>query len=123
MDELLIYDLAEVYADSFINSINFKRFIELSKEINNKLTKEIVSFKTAESLYNDIMKYGKYSKDVDRYKKRLIEAKTKLYSHPLMIEYKKLEFELQTILSTDLNILKKSISNKLEVSKSMILDD
>ena len=40
-----------------------------------------------------------------------------------MIEYKKLEFELQSKLNMDLNDLKKSISNKLEITKNIIIND
>jgi len=123
MDELRLYELADEYADSFINSVQFERFLEVNKEIKEKLAKEIIAFKTAESIYTDALSYGKYHPDLEKYKKRLIETKTKLYSHPLMIEYKKLEFELQSKLNMDLNDLKKSISNKLEITKNIIIND
>lgn len=122
MDELKLYDLADEYADSFIHSVQFERFLELSKEIKEELSKEIIAFKTAESLYSDALSYGKYHPDLVKYKNRLIDTKAKLYSHPLMVEYKKLEFELQTKLNIDLNSLKKSISNKLEITKTIVID-
>lgn len=122
MDELLLYDLAEEYADKFISSVQFERFLELGKLIKVELAKLIVSFKNAEALYLEAKEYGKYHPDLKKYTENFVNAKTKLFSHPLMIEYKELEFKLQNILNNDMNDLKKSISNKLEITKNIVLD-
>ena len=121
MDELVLYDLADLYAEKILNSDDFKRFVELNKIIKKELSKEILSFKREESIYNDASKYGKYHPDLKKYQVNLSEAKRKLYSNPLMIEYKKLELKIQSDLNNDFNELKKSISNKLEISKINIL--
>ena len=122
MDELKLYDLADLYAEKIIKSDDFKRFIELNKLIKSNLSKEIIAFKTAESLYNDACQYGKYHPDLKKYQLRLSETKKNFYSNPLMIEYKKLEFKIQSELNSDFNELKKAISNKLEISKINILE-
>lgn len=122
MEELKLYDLAEEYAVLFTSSVQFERFLELSKEIKEKLDKEIIAFKTAEAKYLEAKEYGKFHPDLKRFTNNFINAKAKLYSNPLIIEYKELELKLQNKLNDDINSLKKSISNKLETIKNISLD-
>ena len=112
-----IYDMAEEYADSVIESEDFKRYIELKEEIRKTLGMKIIAFKTKEAKYVEAKSYGNYHPDLKRYQEEFQIAKTNLYSHPLMVEYKELERKIQSKLDEDLNDLKSTISNKFKLEK------
>lgn len=116
MEDLKLYDMAEQYADFFIHSADFQRFLALGKEIEKKLSKEIIAFQTARSQYEEMKKYEPYQ-SAESYRKKLRDTKEKLYSHPLMTEYKRLENQLQEKLNADWNELKQWVSNKFELTK------
>ncbi|MDE7385330.1 MAG: YlbF family regulator [Anaeroplasmataceae bacterium] len=111
-----IYDLAEDYADKVINSPDFQRLLEVKEEIKRTLSGKIMAFKTAEAKYLEAKEYGKYHPDLEEYKKRFLETKTKLFSESLVKEYKELETKLQEKLNQDINDLKKSVSNKFKLN-------
>lgn len=115
MEEIELYDLAFEYAKTIINSSDFQRLIYLSKCIEQNLKEEINMFKKASIKYGDALEYGKYHPNLKDYQIELSEAKTKLYSNELVIEYKTLEQKIQSKLNCDLNELKKSISNKFKL--------
>ena len=112
-----IYDMAEVYADSIIESEDFKRYLTLKEEIRKTLGMRIVAFKTKEAKYIEAKSYGNYHPDLKKYQEEFQIAKTNLYSHPLMVEYKELEHKIQAKLDKDLNDLKSTISNKFKLEK------
>ena len=112
-----IYDLAEEYANSIIESDDFKRYLELKEEIRKTLGMKIVAFKTKEAKYVEAKSYGNYHPDLKKYQEEFHIAKTNLYSHPLMVEYKELEHKIQAKLDEDLNDLKSTISNKFKLEK------
>ncbi len=111
-----IYDLAEQYADRLIESADFKKLVELKTYIKTNLRNTIVAFKTAEAKYLEVKEYGKYHPDLKKYQTEFINLKTKLYKNPYVMEYKELERKLQSKLDSDLNDLKKSVSNKFKLS-------
>lgn len=110
-----IYDLADAYADEVIQSEDFQRFLELKELIKQNLSNKIIAFKTAEAKYLEAKQYGTYHPDLEKYQKKFVEAKKNLYSEPLVMEYKKLEMNLQQQLNQDMNSLKQSISNKYKL--------
>ena len=110
-----IYDLAEDYAEEIINSADFKRLLEVKKEIRKTLSGKIMAFKTAEAKYLEAKEYGQYHPNLEEYKHRFIETKTKLFSEELVKEYKELEFIIQEKLNQDINDLKKNVSNKFKL--------
>ena len=112
-----VFDLAEEYADDFIESEDFKRLIELKEIIKKQLSGKIISFKTKEAKYIEAKKYGKYHPDLERYQSDFVEAKKSLYNEPLIIEYKKTERKLQEMLDSDMNSLKKVVSNKFPLKE------
>ena len=112
-----IYDMAEEYAESVIESEDFKKYLELKEEIRKTLGMKIIAFKTKEAKYVEAKSYGNYHPDLKRYQEEFQIAKTNLYSHPLMVEYKELEHKIQSKLDKDLNDLKSTISNKFKLEK------
>ncbi|MDE6660894.1 MAG: YlbF family regulator [Anaeroplasmataceae bacterium] len=111
-----IYDLAEDYAEEIINSADFKRLLEIREEIKKNLSGKIMAFKTAEAKYMEAKAYGKYHPNLEEYKSRFIETKTRLFSESLVQEYKELESKMQEKLNQDINDLKKSVSNKFKLN-------
>ena len=110
-----IYDLAESYAEDFVNSLDFKKLLELKQEIKKTLSGKIIAFKTKEAKYLEAKEYGEYHPNLKEYQIAFSEAKKNLYEQPLMKEYKKLELELQSKLDRDMNEIKILISNKFKV--------
>lgn len=111
-----ILELAEHYADEILESSDFKRLLELKKQIQEKCGQKVIAFKTAEAKYLEAKQYGNYHPDLKKYQLNFVEAKQKLYSDPLVSEYKELEQKLQNKLNQDLNTLKQDISNKFKLN-------
>ena len=112
-----IYDMAEEYAESVIESEDFKKYLELKEEIRKTLGMKIVAFKTKEAKYIEAKSYGNYHPDLKRYQEEFQKAKANLYNEPLMVEYKELEHKIQSKIDQDLNDLKGTISNKFTLEK------
>lgn len=112
-----IFDLAEEYANDFINSEDFKRLLELKEKIRKTLSGKIIAFKTKEAKYLEAKGYGGYHPNLKEYQLAFVEAKKSLYEEPLMVEYKRLESGLQKKLDMDMNDLKRVVSNKFKLSK------
>ena len=111
-----IYDLADDYANDVINSPDFQRLLEIKEEIKKNLSGKIMAFKTAEAKYLEAKEYGKYHPNLEEYKNRFVETKTKLFNESLVKEYKELESKIQDKLNQDINDLKKSVSNKFKLN-------
>ena len=105
-------DLAIKYFDELKNTKEFKRLLELKKIIDEKYIKEIISFKTKESLYLE-SKDNKYYPDKDKIKLDYMNAKTNLYNKEEVREYLLLQEKLNDILDNDFKEIKKSISIEL----------
>lgn len=111
-----IYDLADDYANDVINSPDFQRLLQVKKEIKKTLSGKIMAFKTAEAKYLEAKEYGKYHPNLEEYKNKFVETKTKLFNESLVKEYKELESKIQDKLNQDINDLKKSVSNKFKLN-------
>lgn len=105
-------DLAIKYFDELKNTKEFKRLLELKKIIDEKYIKEIISFKTKESLYLE-SKDNKYYPDKDKIKLDYMNAKANLYNKEEVREYLLLQEKLNDILDNDFKEIKKSISIEL----------
>lgn len=114
-----LLELAEKYADTLIDSVEFQRMLQIKEQIKKTLSGKIMAFKTAEAKYLEAKEYGKYHPDLEKYKKEFVEKKKSLYEEPLIQEYKALERSIQVKLDHDMDDLKQSISNKFNVSKSL----
>lgn len=111
-----IYEAADLYADDIINSVEFKRLLELKELIRKNLSGKIMAFKTAEAKYLEAKAYGKYHPNLEEYKELFIKTKTALYSHPYVKEYKELEMKIQDSINKDINELKSAISNTFRLN-------
>ena len=89
-----------------------KYFEELKELIDQKYVKEIISFKTKESLYLE-SKDNKYYPDKDKIKLDYMNAKSNLYNKEEVREYLDLQSKLNDILDNDFKEIKKSISIEL----------
>lgn len=116
-----LYDDAIAYANTIINSSEFKRMKELRGCIKTTLSGKIMAFKTAEAKFFEAKEYGTFHPDLKKYQQLYVEKKKNLYEDPMIIEYKKLERTIQKKLDDDLNDLKKSISNKFHLTKSLTI--
>ena len=101
--------LEEKYINELYSLKEFRRLLELKDIINNKYKKEIISFKTNESMYNEAKLKGYLTEDITN---SFIRAKTNLYQMEEVKEYFKLESFINKKLKDDFNDIKKSISNK-----------
>lgn len=94
----------------------YKEIVSLSNRIDLELKDELKSFEEAKELYNEALKYGKYHPSLKDYEKRLSEAKAKLYSNNLVIEYNNKYKEFNSMLDSMFDSIKISISNKFDLS-------
>lgn len=114
-----LLELAEKYADTLIESVDFQSMLQIKEQIKKTLSGKIVAFKTAEAKYLEAKEYGKYHPDLEKYQKEFVEKKKSLYQEPLIQEYKELERRIQVKLDQDMDNLKQSISNKFNVTNSL----
>ncbi len=117
MDSLIL-DKTYNLAYSIKNLELYKEIVCLSDRIDRELKDELKSFDDAKELYNEALKYGKYHPSLKEYERNLSEAKAKLYSNNLVIEYNKKYRELNEILDSMFDSIKISISNKFELSNT-----
>jgi hypothetical protein len=109
------------YVDIIVNTEEFKRLKELKIIIDNKYTKEIISFKRCEANYLEASENKQYYSNFDEIQRKFSEAKAVLYNKEEVKEYLKLEREIQDILTNDFNELKKAISPKFVDKKTLKL--
>ncbi len=102
-------DLIDEYILELKNDNDFIELKKLKKIIDEKYFKEIMSFKTKESIYNDAIKNGSYYNDIDSIRNDFINAKANLYKKEEVKEYFRLEKIIQNKLNNDLNIIKDSL--------------
>ena len=103
-----IYNLAKELNEVMNNDPRFIRLNELEKKLEND--DEVIALAYQKDLastsYSDILKiYPEDSKEAKASREKLIEAKTKLESHPLVKEYNKVYVEIRMLLLEVNNIL------------------
>ena len=106
------YDLV----DEIKEQPTFKRLMELQQQLdeNEQLQQLITAFQKTNIKYEEVRKYGKYHPDLKDVQKQFQQAKSNLYSHPLIVEYKQLEQQIQKQLDTISKTIATSISNKIK---------
>lgn len=107
----MIIDEAINYANSIIETEEFKEFLELKKKINNEYGKLIVSFKNLEAKYLEASKYKDYYPNFKEIQQSLVKAKAELYSLDDVKRYFSLERSIQEMLDKDTLEIKESISS------------
>ena len=106
-------ELVNEYLNELFEKEEFKRLIELKKIIDTNYKKEIISFKTNESIYNEALEHN-YGNNIEELRKNYINSKANLYSKKEVKEYFELERKLNEYLEKDFDDIKGSISNKLK---------
>ena len=117
-----MFNLIDKYCDELFSDEDFLRLMELKKIINDKYSKEIITFKTNEAKYLELKSYGSYAIGLDEAKERFIRSKANLYKLEEVREYFKIEAKIQSRLDSDINSIKEVISNKFKKNKGIYLD-
>lgn len=87
------------FANEIMKTDEFKRLLEIKKEISEKIPEVLKEFNKAKEKYEEVSKYSLYHPDLERVRTRLVKAKEALYTNPLVIKYKELEKEIQKKLN------------------------
>ncbi len=109
------------YMDAFIEEVkqhsSYKTLIRLNQAMreDEQVLTAIERFKEAEKSYREAQKYGEYYPDYKKLKKAFIEAKTTLYTHPIVNAYKEAERALEDLLDASAFKLCESISDRIMV--------
>ena len=96
-----IYNLAKELKELIDNDSRIKKLNELEKKINDDHEVMVLAYQkdVAASEYSDILKiYSEDSKEAKEKRMKLVEAKTKLESHPLVKEYNKAYVDVKFML-------------------------
>jgi len=111
-----VLDKAYILSDAIKDLDLYKELIVLNNEIEDKLKDKLMAFNKAKEDYNEAYKYKDYHPSFKDYEKRLVLAKTELYSCELVKKYFSKYNELQSLLDSMFDEIKMSVSNKLELS-------
>lgn len=115
MDSVLILKTYEV-VDEIKQSKTYQRLIELNQIINSN--QEIIlllqSFDSIKEKYQETSKYGKYHPDLKKVQLELASKKEEVYSHPIIIEFKQLEKDLQKTLDHISSEIAQAVSPKIK---------
>lgn len=115
-----MFELAENYINQLEENEDFKVFLQLKKEIDNKYSILIIKFKNKEALYLEA-KEKPYAYNLERAQNEFIEVKKELYSKEEIIKYFNLERKIQSLINEDINEIKENISNKFTKEKNILL--
>lgn len=111
MDRMWFLMQSYTIADEIKTGDAFKRLVALKKQIDNDCSEEIKAFKYEEERYNDVIQYGTYHPDYKTVTLAFSQAKTKLYTHPLVKEYREIEKIIQQELDAFSRELAKAVSD------------
>ena len=104
--------MAELYINDLKEDLRYKRLLELNEIIKKKYGLLI----TNEAYYNEAKEKGYPDNVINDLKKKYQESKINLQTKEEVIEYKKLESEINEKINTDFNDIKSSISNKFKLT-------
>jgi len=95
---------------------NYKRLVALNEQIatSEEIQRLVAAFRTTSERYEESKKYGTYHPDLKRDQLAFSEAKQNLYTHPVVMEYKRLEKDLQRQLDEISTTIATSISPKIK---------
>ena len=108
--------MAELYINDLKEDLRYKRLLELNEIIKKKYGLLIVGLRTNEAYYNEAKEKGYPNNVINDLKKKYQESKINLQTKEEVIEYKKLESEINEKINTDFNDIKSSISNKFKLT-------
>lgn len=99
------------------NSEEFMELVKLKEEIDIKYKDTLSEYDLAKERYNEALKYGEYHPDLKKYQKELSDIKKELYSKKEVIRYIELEKNIQKMLDTITNEIKKNMSSHFNLKK------
>lgn len=114
--ETKLIELAYEISDEIKEQKAYKRLLEIKKltQTNPELINLINNFNKAKVKYEEVQKYGKYHPDLKQVQLLMQETKEALYTHELIIEYKKLEKTIQTVLDEVSASIANAVSKKIK---------
>jgi cell fate (sporulation/competence/biofilm development) regulator YlbF (YheA/YmcA/DUF963 family) len=106
------YDLV----DEIKTQEDYKRLLELKHgmETDPQLQDLILQFQQSSEKYEDVKQYGKHHPDLKRVRATFARDKERLYTHPIVREYKQLEQQIQAKLDLISKTVATSISSKIK---------
>jgi len=89
MEWMELVNLAYEIKDELNTSEPYLRVMEMSENIQNDETVQsrIREFNKMKDRHEDVSKYGKHHPDLSKVRQQFADAKTALYSHPLIVSY------------------------------------
>jgi|GEM_PF-1632656 len=113
--------------DDIISEVLTLSVCERYKQLQQKMNKDseikqlISDFAQVKAVYNDVQKYGgKYHPDYKQVTSNLIKAKTALFEHPDVKEFKECEKEVQQLLDQIASCMRNVIKFDHEVTDSSL---
>jgi cell fate (sporulation/competence/biofilm development) regulator YlbF (YheA/YmcA/DUF963 family) len=109
-------DLTYQVIDEIKASKDYQRLLELHQIIKNDpaISQLVGQFNNYKEKYQEVQKYGKYHPDLKEVQIGFSEAKTSLYNHVLILEYKQLEKKIQSLLDRISTEIAEAISPKIK---------
>lgn len=104
----LVYELV----DEIKSKEEYTRLLELKKVMDSDpyIIKLLDDFKNSKKKFEEVSKYGKFHPDLKKVQLELSEIKTQVYTNKTIMEYKRLEKELQKILDNTSREIAESVS-------------
>ncbi len=109
--DLKLYNILDEIVDEFLESSDVKEYIKLNEFVFEHYNNEVIAFNTARE---QLKEQKKYNLDLEKYEKKLVIAKEKLYNINEVKRIKELEHFIQKELDTMTNELSDFISNKIK---------
>ncbi|KFZ26105.1 MAG: hypothetical protein KQ78_01670 [Candidatus Izimaplasma bacterium HR2] len=112
-----VYDLV----DEIKLRKEYIRLLELKKIMENDplIINLINDFNKCKVKFEEVSKYGKHHPDLKKVQLELASIKTKVFTNEIIVEYKKLEKEIQKILDDVSRKIAQSVSPKIKYPNEM----
>ncbi len=112
-----VYDLV----DEIKSRKEYIRLLELKKIMENDslIVNLINDFNKCKVKFEEVSKYGKHHPDLKKVQLELASIKTEVFTNEIIVEYKKLEKEIQKILDDVSRKIAQSVSPKIKYPNEM----
>lgn len=113
----LVYELV----DEIKSKEEYIRLMELKKVMDSDpyILKLLDRFKKSKIKFEEVSKYGKYHPDLKKAQLELAQIKTEVFTNKTIMEYKKLERELQKLLDATSKEIAQSVSPNIKHPNEM----
>ncbi len=109
-------DLTYQVIDEIKTSKDYQRLLVLHQMIKTDptISQLVGQFNNYKEKYQEVQKYGKYHPNLKEVQLAFSKAKTSLYSHKVIQEYKQLEKQIQSLLDRISTEIAEAISPKIK---------